>query len=125
MPGALPHLLAGCSIYIIGRYYYKNYFGGDNKTKERILLALTCLFCSFIVDFVLIFYYITHFYSFDYLCPIHSFVHFLFLIFAIISLFILIVIENIKRKPILIMGMWAIILHVTMDIFIPDTGIWI
>ena len=125
LPGALPHLLAGCTMYFIGRYHYKEYFGGDSKTKERLLLAVTCLIFSFIADFVLIIYYLTYIYSFDILCPIHSFVHFLFLIFAIISLFILVLIVNIKRKPIWIMGMWTIILHVLMDFVIPDSGIWI
>jgi len=124
LPGALPHLFAGSLMYFIGRYYYRSFFEGDEKSKERIRLFASCLFFSVIPDFVLVFYYTTYFYSFDLMWPLHSLVHILLLFFALLLLFILTFKNNIKKKPFLTMGMCCIILHVTMDFFIPDSGIW-
>ena len=124
MPGELLHIAAGCSMYLIGRYFYKDYFGGKEKSKERFFLASTCLFFSIIPDFVLIFYYTTYYFSFDSMWPIHSLIHFLFFIFAFFALVILIF-RPTKYKPIWIMGMLAVLLHIAMDIAIPDNTIWI
>jgi len=65
MPGAIPHLIAGSAMFIIGRYYFKNYFDGDDKTKERFLLLFVCLSFTFIPDFFLILYYTIKIYSFE------------------------------------------------------------
>ncbi len=51
MPGALIHLAAGTAMFFIGRLYFKNYFEGENKSKETILLLVVCLFFSIIPDF--------------------------------------------------------------------------
>lgn len=125
MPGALPHLIAGCAMYLIGRYYFKRYFDGKEKIKERLLLALVCISFSFIPDFFLIIYYIT------YMMPKESFVvyHDLFsLILIPVSLGGLLLIRyvmNTRRKPIWTMGFLCILLHIVMDVFFEETSIWI
>ena len=125
MPGALIHLAAGTAMFVIGRYYFKNYFIGDNKTKENIILLFSCLFFSIIPDFFLIIYYTTHVLPFEVFLNYHDIVLLISGPLAIIALLILKYKVNMKRKPILIMGMWCILLHITMDLFIPETGIWI
>lgn len=125
MPGELVHLAAGSAMFIIGRYYFKSYFDGDDKTKERYFLAFACLFFSCIPDFVLIIYYTTHILPFDTMWPYQTLVNLLFVPIAIVVLLTLRYLVNIERKPIWIMGMWCILLHITMDQFIPDTSIWI
>jgi len=125
MPGAIPHLIAGISMFIIGRYYFKNYFDKGDKSKKLFLLAGVCISFSFMPDFVLIIYYITNILPFDTMCPYHTLVHLLFIPIAIVFLFSLAYLVELKRKPIWIMGMWSILLHVTMDFIIPDTSIWI
>ena len=125
MPGALIHLAAGTIMFIIGRYYFKNYFEENNKTKENIILLFTCLFFSIIPDFFLIIYYTTYIEPYEVLLIYHNFVFVISGPIAISALLILKYKINLKRKPILIMGLWCILLHITMDVFIADTGIWI
>ena len=125
MPGALVHLAAGTTMFVIGRYYFKNYFISDNKTKENILLLFACLFFSIIPDFFLIIYYTTYILPFEVFLNYHDLVLLISGPLALIVLLILKYKVNIKRKPILIMGMWCILLHITMDLFISETGIWI
>jgi uncharacterized membrane-anchored protein len=125
MPGGLVHLAAGTAMFVIGRYYYKDYFEGVNKTKESILLLIVCLFFSILPDFFLIIYYTTHVLPFEVFLAYHDLVLLISGPIAIITLLILKYWINIKRKPLLIMGMWCILLHITMDLLIPETGIWI
>ena len=125
MPGALPHLLAGSAMFIIGRYYFRRYFDGDNKTKELILLAIVCLICSLLPDIILVIYYTTHISPFETLLPYHDFLHLIFTPIAIAILLTLKYIVNTKRGTIWVMGLWAIILHIIMDLFIQEHGVWI
>ena len=125
MPGGLLHLAAGTAMFVIGRYYYKGYFEGVNKTKESILLLIVCLFFSILPDFFLIIYYTTYVLPFDVFLIFHNIV---FIVIGPIAIIILLILKyrvHMKRKPILIMGMWCILLHLVMDLFIPDTSIWI
>jgi len=125
MPGALPHLIAGSAMFIIGRYYFKNYFDGYDKTKERFLLAVVCISFSLLPDFVLIIYYITHILPFEAVLPYHDFTLFVSAPIAIGGLVMLKFWGNVKRKPVWIMGLWCILLHVVMDLFIGESGVWI
>ncbi len=122
MPGAIPHLIAGGAMFIIGRYYYRNYFDGEDKFKERILLAAVCLSFSIVPDIILAVYYTTHISAFYTLLPLHNFVHLIFSPIAIIVLLVLKFKVNVKREPIWIMGLWCIILHLVMDLFISEHG---
>jgi len=125
MPGVLLHIAAGTAMFVLGRYYFKNYFIGDNKTKENILLLFACLFFSIIPDFFLIIYYTTYILPFEVFLNYHDL---FILISGPLAIFVLLILKykvNTERKTILIMGMWCILLHITMDLFIPETGIWI
>ena len=120
MPGFLPHVIAGCAIFIIGRNYYHSYFERKNKNKELLILAFVCISFSFIPDIYLGIHYTTHILSRNAAMPYHIFTHAALFPIAIIALIIIYLI-NPKRKPILVIGFWAIILHLIMDFFI-DTG---
>ena len=122
MPGAIPHLIAGGAMFVIGRYYYSNYFNGKDKFNERILLIIVCLTFSILPDIILAIYYLTFFSDFCSLLPLHNFVHFIFTPVAIIILLILKFKLNVKREPIWIIGLWCIILHVVMDLIIQEHG---
>jgi hypothetical protein len=124
MPGFFPHFLAGCAMFVIGRYYFKKYFDGNEKIRERLLLAVVCISFSFLPDIVLVFYYVTHYFSFGGLLPYHNFVHLLMIPIAVGALVIIRFFIDLKRKPIWIMGFWCILLHITMDLLIQETGIW-
>ena len=124
MPGVLPHLIAGCAMFFIGRYYFKNYFDGKDKLQEKFILAVVCISFSFIPDFFLILYYTTKIFSFETALLYHEFLFFLIGPIAIISLLILKFGIEVKTKPVWIMGLWCIILHLIMDFFIPDNGLW-
>ena len=122
MPGAIPHLIAGSAMFIIGRYYYRSYFDGDNKFKEKILLAIICLSFSILPDFFLLIYYTTHILPFCTFLPFHDFLHIIFSPLAILILLILKFKANTKREPIWIIGIWCIIIHLIMDLFILEHG---
>jgi hypothetical protein len=124
MPGAIPHLIAICALYLIGRHHYKDYFQGDNKNKEKYLLFLVCFIFTFLPDIVLIIYYVLGVDPPDPIFTIHNFVHFILAFMAFVILLDFRNRENIDRKPIWIMGLWSIIVHVIMDVFIPEYGIW-
>ena len=124
MPGAIPHLIAGCTMFFIGRYFFKNYFDGKDKLKERLLLAGVCLSFSFLPDFFLIIYYLTGIFPKENFVIFHDLFSLILLPIAIVGLIILKYIVNTKRGPIWIMGCFCILLHITMDFFIEETGVW-
>ncbi|MCJ7572541.1 MAG: hypothetical protein MUO82_11825 [Candidatus Thermoplasmatota archaeon] len=126
MPGAIPHIIAGFALFIIGRYYFKDYFNENDKSIKLFLLAFACISFSIIPDFPLIIYYLT--YAWSSICdiyPYHDLLHIILFIIAFFGLFVIKFFSHIKIKPIWIMGMWAILLHITMDLVIPEIGIWI
>jgi uncharacterized membrane-anchored protein len=125
MPGFLPHLIAGFAMFFIGRYYYNDYFVGKNKLKENFLLLFICLFFSFIVDIFLIVYYLTKVFPLKTFLPYHNLAAIIAGPIVIFLLFFLMFKDNIKYKPILIIGLWSIILHLVMDFFLPHAGLWI
>jgi hypothetical protein len=123
MPGILPHLAAVFILTYIGLRRYPDYFQGEEETCERYQLFFVVLICSFIPDSILAFHYLTGISSFDVLARFHSILHFLLMWASIILLLLLRYRIEPKRKPLWVMGSWAILLHVIMDIFIPDSGI--
>ena len=125
MPGALPHLIAGCAMYITGRYYFRSYFDGDDKVKERLLLLFICLSFSILPDFFLIIYYTTYIFPIEVFLPYHDFVFLISSPLAIVALLILKYVVDIETKPVWIMGMWCILLHISMDLFLPHNTVWI
>jgi membrane-bound metal-dependent hydrolase YbcI (DUF457 family) len=119
MPGIIPHAIAGCTLFIIGRFYFKHYFDGDENKHKRILLFIGCLFFTFIPDFFLAIYYTTHLFPRDVLMPYHILTSLALLPIAIGGL-IIFTLSNTKYKPIWIMGMLAILVHITMDMIIQN-----
>jgi hypothetical protein len=124
MPGFLPHVLAGCTMFIIGRVYYNSYFKSNNKTSDIFLLVVICVSFSIIPDFFLGIYYTTHALPKSVFLTYHDFISKILIPISFIALLILYFI-NVKRKPLWIMGFWCIILHILMDLFIPGMGILI
>ena len=124
MPGILSHMIAGCAMVIIGRYYYRSYFEGDNKTKKLLLLVVVCLSFSFLPDFLLGIHYTTHIFSRSTILPYHVLIQYYLIPITIVGL-VVIYLVNPKRKPVWIMGLWAIILHIAMDLFIPFKSLFI
>lgn len=118
MPGIVTHMLTGCALIVIGRYYFKNYF--DNNHKKQLLLVITCLSFSFLPDIFLGIYYTTHILPHEVLASYHTVAHILFCPIAVVIL--LLMRSDKKRKPLWAMGLWSIILHLSMDLFIRETG---
>lgn len=125
MPGAIPHLIAGSLMFIIGRYYFKSYFDGDNKIKKQFLLLVICLSFSVLPDFLLIIHYTTYIFPIEVFLPYHNFVFLISGPIAIVALLILKYGVDIETKPVWIMGMWSILLHISMDLFLPHNTVWI
>jgi membrane-bound metal-dependent hydrolase YbcI (DUF457 family) len=123
MPGLLPHLFAGISLYCIGRLYFKKYF--INNPNDNYLLFLICLLFSIIPDLFLGIYYTTHVLSFNTLKEYHNMTHYLFSPIAFILLIIAICWRGLSKRPIWIMGLFAIGIHILMDIFIDEFGVLI
>jgi len=124
MPGVIPHLLAGIAMAILGRFYFKSYFDGKEKIKEKILLVIVCLIFSVIPDIFLIIYYSTKIFSKEFFLPLHDTVY---IIIGPIAIFFLILLKygiELKTKPIWIMGFWSILLHLIMDFFISEFNLW-
>ena len=124
MAGLIPHLIAGGALYLIGRYYYRASFEGDDKTKKQILLATVCLCLSIIPDIFLGTYYTTHILSFHTLLPYQIFTHFILIPIAIVILALLLFRFDTKRKPIWTMGIAALALHFLMDLFLQEAGLF-
>ena len=125
MPGAVVHLIAGSAMFFIGWFYYSKYFETDQRIKELIILACVCLVFSILPDIVLVIYYTTYFVSFETSLFYHDLVSIILVPIAIISLFTLKYILKFKRKHMLILGIWCVLLHIAMDLFIEESGIWI
>ena len=131
MPGVLPHIIVGFALFIIGRYYYENFFNENDKSIKLSLLLFAILLFSIITDFLLILYYLNLTNEFSWsskydALPYHNFLHIILFIFALVGLIAIKYFSHIKNKPIWIMGMYAILVHITMDLFLPETtSIWI
>ena len=123
MAGLIPHLIAGGVLYFIGRYYYQDYFQGEQAMERKLLLAFLCVFLSVIPDVFIGTYYTTHILSFDTLMPYQIFAHYMFLPIGIIGFAVLAFLLDIKRKPLWSMAFCALLLHFLMDLLLNETGL--
>ena len=121
MPGLIPHLITGAALYFIGVSYYKSYFKENNK----LILAIVCITFSILPDLFLGAYYTINLLSYETLLPYHVFTHMILTPIAIIIFTLLILIFDTKRKPIWVMGIWALLLHIVMDLFIIEINLFI
>ena len=122
MPGLIPHFIAGSALYFIGRYSFGSYFQNDQKYKKRFLLAVVCILFSLLPDFFLGIYYITNLEPMKVLMPYQIFTHHVLTPIVCGVLLLLIVRFDTKRKPIWIMGVWALVLHIILDLLIVETS---
>lgn len=121
MPGAIPHLITGSVLYLIGRVSFRAYFRDDQKHKKELLLAVVCLVFGILPDFFLGLYYTIHLEPFKVLMSYQVFTHFILTPIAVGALFLLAFLFDTKRRPIWFMGTVALVLHVIMDLLITET----
>ena len=125
MPGIIPHLTAGVGLYIIGEAYYRYASKKKINNIDHALLLGVCLIFSLIPDFPLGLYYIFNILSPDILIKYHHFSHNIFTPISLIILIALIFLIKYKRTPIWILGMICIIVHILMDVYIHEGGLWL
>jgi hypothetical protein len=123
MPGVLPHLLTGVMLYFTGRIIFKDYF--EKKPGERVILGVVCLSFSFLPDIFLGAFYTTHILSFEILAIYHNLMHYVFIPIAFILLVLLIFWKGVSRKPIWIIGLFALGIHIVMDLLFQEFGVLI
>lgn len=123
MPGVILHLIAGSALALAGRYYFDDYFKGKNKYWERLYLVIVCLLFSVIPDVFLGFYYSApESFLYESMIEFHILLHAVFIPVAIIILVLLKYKYDVRYEPVLVMGFWAILLHIAMDYLITETS---
>jgi hypothetical protein len=118
-------MIAGLCIFAIGEAYYKFISKKQINKADHLLLLGVCYVFSLIPDFPLGIYYIFHIFSPSVLYDYHSFIHQIISPICLVVLIALIFIRKNKRTPIWILGMICIIVHVIMDLYIHEGGLWI
>jgi len=124
MPGAIPHLLAGCVMFFVGWLYFRTYFEGE-RAREKLFLLVVCLVFSCVPDLFLVLYYMFHILSFKVLVSYHILLHSIVTPVSIVVLLLLQFKIDVKRKPIWIIGFSCILVHILMDLFIHEHSMWI
>jgi hypothetical protein len=122
MPGLIPHLITGCVLFVIGRLCFRTYFHDDKKHEKVLLLAVICLIFSILPDFFLGIYYITHLEPFKVLLRYQVFTHHILTPIVIGVLFLLAFLFDTKRRPLWLMGVSALVLHIVMDVLFMETS---
>ncbi|MDG6219564.1 MAG: hypothetical protein QCI00_09020 [Candidatus Thermoplasmatota archaeon] len=125
MPGFIPHFIAGNAMFFLGSYYIQHHTQLEYTKKNMLLLYIICIGCSIIPDFPLALYYGLHVGSFEALVKPHAFFHFIISPLAVLFFIILDLFHPVKKRPLWIIGILCIILHIIMDALIEETGIWI
>ena len=123
MPGVILHLLTGSLLYLIGRSSFRTYFKQNPKYQKDILLAVVCLLFSILPDFFLGLHYVINLEPVNVLMPFQDFTHLVLTPIAI-GILLPIIYYDTKRRPIWVMGIIALTLHIIMDFFIMETS-WI
>ena len=125
MPGIIPHLIAGVGFYLIGQTYYKYASKKKLNNDDHVLLIGVCLSFSLIPDFPLGLYYIFNLQPIKFLLEYHIFLHQIITPISLIILGGLFFLRKNKRAPIFMLGMICIIVHVVMDLYIHEGGLWL
>jgi len=124
MPGIFPHLLVGTCMFLVGEFYFKYKSKDNHPMSDHILLLGTTIFFSLFPDFPLGIYYIFGIFSPQILLSYHSLLHTIITPISIIGLLFIKFILNTKREAIWIMGIICILLHIIMDTYIHEGGVW-
>jgi hypothetical protein len=125
MPGIIPHLLAGTGMFLIGEFYFRYKSKTTHPLSDHFLLFGVTLFFSLFPDFPLGLYYVFGVFSPEKLYEYHNLLHDIMTPISIGGLLIIKYIINTKKEPIWIMGIICVLLHVTMDAYIHEGGLWI
>lgn len=125
MPGIIPHLLAGSSMFLVGEFYFKYKSKITHPPIDHMLLLGVTLFFSLFPDFPLGIYYMFNLYSPEILMDYHITLHTIITPLSITGLLIIKYVVNTKKEPIWIMGIICILIHITMDTYIHEGGLWI
>lgn len=125
MPGIIPHLIAGTSMFLIGEFYFHYKSKINHPPKDHVLLLGVTLFFSLFPDFPLGLYYVFNLYSPQILMEFHLLLHAIITPLSIVTLLIIKYVVNTKKEPIWIMGIICILIHITMDTYIHEGGLWI
>jgi len=125
MPGIIPHLLAGAGMFLIGEFYFHYKSKITHPSVDHVLLLGVTLFFSLFPDFPLGLYYVFNLYSRQILMEYHNLLHILVTPLSLAGLIIIRYVVKTKKEPIWIMGIICILIHVTMDAYIHEGGIWI
>ena len=125
MPGFIPHFIAGNAMFLLGSYYIQNHTQLEFHTKNKLILYLICIGGSIIPDFPLAIYYGLHVGSYDALIEPHALLHYIISPVAVVFFISLDLMYPMKNRPLYIIGILSIILHIIMDALIKETGIWL
>lgn len=125
MPGFIPHFIAGNAMFLIGSYIIQSHTQLEFTRSKQLLLYFICIVCSIIPDFPLALYYGLHIGSYKLLIQPHAYLHRIISPLAVILFIIVSLITPLKNRSIWIIGIICILLHILMDAFISETGIWI
>jgi len=125
MPGIIPHLIAGTSMFLIGEFYFHYKSKIEHPPLDHGLLLGVTLFFSLFPDFPLGIWYVFHLYSPQILTEYHQLIHIIATPLSIVGLILIKYVVNTKKEPIWIMGLICILLHITMDTYIHEGGLWI
>jgi len=125
LPGILLHLIAGTSLFLIGEYYFRYKYQKLIERCDHILLFGTCMVFSLIPDITLGLYYVFHISTFETLVVYHYLFQIILIPAVFIGIFLLKFVIHPKKTLIWMFGMFCILLHIVMDFFIPEYGVWI
>jgi hypothetical protein len=124
MPGIIPHLVAGASLFLIGEFYFHYKSQKAHFLSDHVLLLGVTLFFSLFPDFPLGIYYMFHVFTPELLMSYHQLLHAIVTPLSLVGLLIIIYMVKTKREPIYVMGLIAILVHIMMDAYIHEGGFW-
>ena len=125
MPGEIIHLFTGVGIFIAAEFYLRYKFKNDLKKRDHILLFGVSILFSVIPDFPLGLYYIFNISSKHILLGYHILLHQIITSVSFVLLLFLLFFKKSKTSIIWIVGLICILVHIAMDLYIHEGGIWI
>ena len=125
MPGEIIHLFTGVGIFIVAEFYLKYKFKNDIKKRDHVLLFVVSIIFSVIPDFPLGLYYIFNISSKQVLLMYHILLHQIITPVSFVLLLFLLLVKKSKTSIIWIVGLICILVHIAMDLYIHEGGIWI
>ena len=124
MPGAIPHLIAGSMMFLVGYYVFHDYFKLGEKRNKQFTLFAACIGFTVSPDVIMIFYHLTHISTHCYFEPYHILLHIIVGVLAIILFPFVYVFVTSEKRPYLLTGLSCVFVHMLMDIFIEETTIF-